>query len=107
MRINPLRSLELVFELGPRVAGWYFAGMLSRADARRCWFGTFFLLVAGGLLIWGQTILDPYLGRGMVFVLYWLVCFLFTALAILTALLDLLIVRHRSKREHTQLLEKA
>ena len=40
------------------------------------------------MLIWGQTILKPYL-EGMGFVLYWLACLAFTGLALLTALLDI------------------
>ena len=81
--------------------------MLTPVDSRRRWFGLFFLLVAGGLLIWGQTILDSYLGRGIGFVLYWLVCFVFTGLAVLTALLDLWIVRRRARIEKQRLLQLA
>jgi hypothetical protein len=67
----------------------------------------FYLLIAGGLLIWGQTILEPRLGKGLGFILYWFVCFLFTALAILTALLDLWIVRTRARVEKKRLLRQS
>lgn len=80
--------------------------MLEPVDARRRWFGLFYLLIAGGLLIWGQTILEPHLGRGIWFVLYWLTCLIFTGLAILTALLDLVVVRYRSKKERSDLLKQ-
>jgi hypothetical protein len=75
------------------------------ADARRRWFGLLFHLLAAGMLIWGQTLLKPHL-RGLVFVVYWLGCFAFTGLALLTALLDLWIVRLRSRRERRELLER-
>jgi len=68
------------------------------ADARRRWFGVFFLIVACGMLIWGQTLLKPLLD-GVVFLVYWLACMGFTALAMLTALLDMRAVR-RSTRDH-------
>ena len=76
------------------------------ADARRRWFGMFFLLLAFGMLVWGQTVLKPRLGQGIAFVLYWLACFAFTGLAILTALLDFWIVRRRSRVAQRELLRK-
>lgn len=75
------------------------------ADARRRWFGLLFLLLAAGMLIWGQTVLKPHL-RGLVFIAYWLGCFAFTGMAMLTALLDLWIVRTRSRRERRELIER-
>ncbi|MBI4659050.1 MAG: hypothetical protein HY735_09420 [Verrucomicrobia bacterium] len=81
--------------------------MLGPADKRRRWFGTLFLLIAGGLLVWGQTILKPHLGKGLGFVLYWLLCFFFTGLAIATALLDLWIVRRRAQLEEEELLRQS
>lgn len=80
--------------------------MPGPADARRRWFGTFFLLMAGGMLIWGLTVFSGRL-RGVGFILYWLTCFLFTGLALLTALLDLWIVRHRQREEQRDLIVKA
>lgn len=80
--------------------------MSNPADARRRWFGMFFLLMAFGMLVWGQTVLKPRLGQGLAFVLDWLACFMFTGLAILTALLDLWIVRHRSREAQRELLRK-
>ena len=35
--------------------------MLTSVDARRRWFGTFFLIVAGGMLLWGFTFLAAFL----------------------------------------------
>ena len=75
------------------------------ADNRRRWFGVFFLLIAAGMLIWGQTILKPYL-EGMGFVLYWLACLAFTGLALLMALLDIWAVRRRTREQQRDLLHR-
>ena len=75
------------------------------ADVRRHWFGAFFLLIAAGMLIWGQTILEPYL-EGIGFVLYWLACLAFTGLALVTALLDIWAVRRRTREQHRDLLQR-
>ena|SRR5688572_10359441 len=80
--------------------------MSNPRDARRRWFGLFFLFVALGLLIWGQTILKPHLS-GLAFIFYWLLCFCFTILAMLTALLDCWIVRRRTREAQRDMLKKA
>jgi hypothetical protein len=79
--------------------------MPDAADARRRWFGLFFLVVAGGMLIWGQTVLKPGL-KGLSFLLYWFVCFVMTSLAIVTAILDLRATRRRTRQEQRDLLER-
>jgi hypothetical protein len=81
--------------------------MSNPADARRRWFGLFFLFLAGGMLIWGETLLKPHLGRGIGFILYWLACFALTGLAILVALLDFWIVRRRARQDQQQMIENA
>lgn len=63
------------------------------------------LAIAAGLLIWGQTILQPLL-HGLPFLLYWLACFVFTLAAIILALLDIRAVRRRVRDEHRQLIER-
>jgi hypothetical protein len=80
--------------------------MLSPVDARRRWFGLLFLLLAGGMLLWGQTWLEAHL-QGMVFVAYWLGCFVFTGLAMITALLDARAVRRQAQREQRALAQRA
>src|SRR5438128_6512604 len=80
--------------------------MSNPLDARRRWFGLFFLFVALGLLIWGQTILKSHL-NGLGFILYWFLCFIFTLLALLTALLDFWMVRRRTREAQKDLLKKA
>ncbi len=79
--------------------------MPDPAEARRRWFGLFYLILAAGMLIWGQTLLRPRL-RGMAFVAYWMACFVLTGLAIITAILDLRATRRRSTDERRQLLER-
>lgn len=73
----------------------------TAADKRRRWFGTCYLLLAIGLLIWGQTLLKPHL-HGLLFIVYWLACFAFTLLAMLTAMLDMWVVRLRQKRSERE-----
>lgn len=80
--------------------------MMTRADARRRWFGAFFLVLAGALLIWGQTFFKSHLS-GVSYVLYWLGCFALTALAIIIAWLDLRAVRRKYLREQQHLIERA
>ena len=75
------------------------------ADVRRRWFGMFFLLIAAGMLIWGQTILKPLL-EGIAFVLYWVACLAFTGLALVTALLDIWAVRRRTREQQRDLLQR-
>jgi hypothetical protein len=77
----------------------------TSADARRRWLGLFFLAMAFGLLVWGQTVLRPHLD-GFGFLLYWLACFLFTAASIVTAILDVRATRRRTRAEHRELIAK-
>jgi len=79
--------------------------MPNTAEALRRWWGAFSLAVASGMLIWGQTILAPHL-KGLVFLIYWAVCFLFTMAAIFIALIDLRAIRQRVRNEHTELIER-
>lgn len=65
----------------------------------------FCLAVAAGMLIWGQTVLEPHL-KGVMFLAYWLACFTFTVAAIVIALLDIRAVRRRIREEHQKLMER-
>jgi membrane protein implicated in regulation of membrane protease activity len=62
------------------------------------------LIVALVMLIAGETIL---VGRlvGLGFVVYWMICFGFTGLALMAAFLDARAVRRRIHDEHRKLLE--
>ena len=79
--------------------------MLNSADARRRWFGVFFLIVAVGMLIWGQTVLEPHL-KGVIYLIYWFACFLMTLIAIVIALLDVRALRRHSREEQRDLIER-
>ncbi|MHB8521732.1 MAG: hypothetical protein ACYDH9_13365 [Limisphaerales bacterium] len=79
--------------------------MLDPATARRRWFGALFLVLAAGLLIWGQTLLKPHL-HGSVFILYWLACFVFTGLAMFMALLDIRAMRRQTRQARRDLIER-
>ena len=79
--------------------------MQTPADALRRWLGLFCLAVAGGMLIWGQTVLKPHL-EGIGFLLYWAVCFLFTFGAIGIALVDMRAVRQRVRAEQEDLIRR-
>jgi hypothetical protein len=78
---------------------------LSPSDARRRWFGLLFLILAGGMLIWGLTVLDPHL-RGLGFVCYWSACLVFTALAFGVAWCDLRVIRRRQRAQRRELLDR-
>lgn len=62
------------------------------------------LAVAFAMLIGGFTFLEPRL-RGVAFVIYWLGCFAVAGLAIITALLDLLVIRRDARRAQHILIE--
>jgi len=57
------------------------------------------------MLIWGQTILKPYL-EGIGFMVYWLGCLAFTGLALITALLDIWAVRRRTREQQRDLMQR-
>jgi len=61
--------------------------------------------IAFGMLVWGQTVLKSHL-EGLVFLVYWAVCFLVTTAAIFVALLDLRSLRKSTRQEHRDLLQK-
>jgi hypothetical protein len=82
--------------------------MLTSVDARRRWFGTFFLILAGGLLVWGLTFLAPMLLRNpLLFVIYWFTCFALTMLSFAIALYDMAVVRRRIKEERRSAFNRA
>ena len=82
--------------------------MLTSVDARRRWFGTFFLIVAGGMLVWGFTFLAPFLvKRPTVFVFYWIACLGFTLLSFLIAVYDMRVIRKRVREEKRAAFNKA
>jgi hypothetical protein len=82
--------------------------MLTSVDARRRWFGTFFLILAGGLLVWGLTFLGPVLMRSPVlFVAYWVTCFILTATSFVIAICDFRVMRRRLRDEQKSAFKQA
>lgn len=82
--------------------------MMNRVDARRRWFGAFFLVVAVGMLVWGETFLQGTLMRHpFAFLFYWLGCFGLTGLALLTALLDAYILRRRTREQQAKVFRQS
>src|SRR2546427_483742 len=79
--------------------------MGSKSDIRRRWLGGFFLGAALIMLFAGETVLRNRLGR-FAFVLFWLVCFAFTGLAIVMAFIDASALRRRLRAEQRALLEQ-
>lgn len=79
--------------------------MLTDADKRRRWWGTFFLVGAASLLIWGQTFLRGRL-NDVDFVYYWLGCISLAALAFFTAVVDMWIIRRRARANRRMLEER-
>ena len=79
--------------------------MLDSADAWRRGLGSFCLVVAVGMLIWGQAVLKPHLD-GVAFLLYWFACFAFTIAAIVIALLDVRALRRRNRDEQRKLIQQ-
>ena len=85
-----------------RIARREFAAYFSTPLAYVC-LVTF--LVAAGLLIWGQNILQPVL-TGYSFIAYWTTCFGFTLLAIIAALLDVHAMRRRAREAQRELARR-
>jgi hypothetical protein len=67
--------------------------------------GLVFLGIALLMLILGETVLRHSLGK-VPFVIYWMICFVFTALAILFSFLDVAGVQRQARAQQRELLEK-
>ncbi|MEW6306416.1 MAG: hypothetical protein AB1705_23365 [Verrucomicrobiota bacterium] len=80
--------------------------MNRAADARRRWWGAFCLLMAAGMLVWGESILKPHL-KGLLFLVYWLGCFGFVLLAILIALFDLWVISVRRRIDGREVAKRS
>ena len=78
--------------------------MALDATARRRWFGGIVLSAAVLMLVCGQTILQGELSRTS-FLIYWLVCFILTGLAAITALRDMQELSRRTRQQQKDLLE--
>jgi hypothetical protein len=74
------------------------------ARARRRWLGILVLIAALGMLIAGESVLQGRL-QNVNFVLYWLLCFVLTATAIIIAFLDARALRRQTREEARDLLQ--
>ncbi len=80
--------------------------MPQNARTFRRWFGGLCLLAAIVMLIAGETLLKGRLAS-VPFVIYWLVCFVLTALAAGAALVDAARARAENRNEQRALIENA
>jgi len=78
--------------------------MALNNTTRRRWWGILFLGCAVMMLVVGQTILQNQL-RDLAFLVYWMICFTFTGLAVAVALLDARENRRRLREERRDLLQ--
>jgi len=67
--------------------------------------GLVFLIIAVVMLILGETVLRSSLQK-VPFLIYWMVCFVFTGLAIVFAFLDVAGVQRTAREQQRELLEK-
>jgi hypothetical protein len=80
--------------------------MSNSARRTRRLLGLAFLAAAFLMLFAGQTVLRGSL-EGITFIVYWLACLGLVTLALLTALLDALIIRQQTRRQQLDLLRDA
>ena len=66
--------------------------------------GMVFLIIAIVLLVLGETVFHSL--SKVPFIIYWMVCFAFTALAILFTFLDVAGVQRQAREQQRELLEK-
>jgi protein-S-isoprenylcysteine O-methyltransferase Ste14 len=82
--------------------------MVDKRDIRRRALGAFFLVASLVMLIAGETLLNDHLrSHPAEFLIYWMMCFVCVGLAFLMALLDLAVVRGRTRQQQRELLETA
>jgi hypothetical protein len=78
--------------------------MALNATGRRRWLGGVVLLTAAIMLIAGETVVKGRLSD-IGFILYWLVCFLFTGTAIVIAFVDVRALKQRTREEQRVLMQ--
>ena len=82
--------------------------MADKRDMRRRALGALFLVASLVLLIAGETVLSDRLrSHPFAFVVFWMGCFMCVGLAFLMALMDLAVVRRRTRAQQRELLEEA
>ena len=85
----------------------YFSFMGLDATGRRRWFGGVILATALMMLACGKTnVPSTNLGK-ILFIFYWLICFVLTGLAAIIALRDLQDLQRRTRQQQKELLDNA
>ena len=79
--------------------------MRAPSSPRR-WRAAIALGIAVAMLVLGLTLLKSYIA-GLAYIFYWLVCIVFTFLALLFAFADLQQVRQRLRDEQREMIEDA
>jgi signal transduction histidine kinase len=79
-------------------------GMGLDATTRRRWFGAIVLGIALLMLILGQTVFEGRL-KGVAFLAYWLICFIFVGLTFVVAFRDVRAIQNQVRSEQRTLLE--
>ncbi len=76
-------------------------------DNARRWIGAIFLTIAVLMVVLGQTVFEGNLrDLKFTFMVYWIACFGFTLMAVVIALLDVWIVRRKSRELERELIEE-
>ena len=79
--------------------------MANSTDSLRRWVALFCLTVSFGMLVWGETLLKGYL-EGPLYFIFWTLFFAFAASTVFIGVLDVWIVKRRSKVARRELLRK-
>lgn len=79
---------------------------MTPLDVLRRRLGLGFIVGAASMTVLGLTLLEPRL-RGFGFIVYWLVCAALAVLALVTAALDLAVIRARGRAEREQLARES
>ncbi len=79
--------------------------MPTSKDKRRRWFGSLYVILAAGMVLWGEIVFKSKLD-GVTFLVYWTACFVLTGLAILSAILDIRAMRKEIVSRQKDILNK-
>jgi hypothetical protein len=91
--------------LGDKVFRCYFTNIESNTDIPHRKRGMTFLIAAVVMLILGETVFRSSLSK-VPFIIYWMACFVLTAMAVLFAFLDVAGVQRQAREQQRELLEK-
>jgi UDP-N-acetylmuramyl pentapeptide phosphotransferase/UDP-N-acetylglucosamine-1-phosphate transferase len=80
--------------------------MTNGGESRHNWRAAIVLGIALVMVLLGLTLLSSFL-FGLIYIFYWLVCIVFTLLALIFAYADLQRLRQRSREEQRELIERA